>query len=84
MVVGAGRKTGLCCGWLQRSKVEKEAAAICRQGGWMGEGPLESLSQVPLRRDIEGDVDMGLRKSEAQRDCSEEEGEIHVFHIFQR
>lgn len=35
------------------SKVEEEAAAICRTGGWRGEGPLESLSQVPLWRETE-------------------------------
>lgn len=34
-------------------KGQEEAAAICRTGGWRGEGPLESLSQVPLRRDGE-------------------------------
>lgn len=40
--------------WHQKSKVEEEAAAICRSGGWKGEGPLESLSQVPLRRERGG------------------------------
>lgn len=41
-----------------RVKGQKEAAAICRTGGWMGEGPLESLSQVPLwlLRDVKAGV----------------------------